>query len=279
MKIKKILGGFMSIAVLIVVATSAFALSETVMVSGDSLPWLFNRDTSTTTPFEFNTDAATTGIGSLYVLPIQNTYPVLGKEGNDKFIAENFIMQPIADVESISYDFRIGSGGVEADKVHFYMNVYANFGESPDDKYYDCRYNVVPTVGSTSDFTTVTFDPTQAYPVTTRTGGEASPYACPPVPADMDTLSEGSNIRMFALNLGDTSVNDQDLDGYFDTVVVALNNGDMTTYDFEPALTPESADECKNDGWMSFNSPTFKNQGDCVSYVKSNANAVGNKTK
>jgi hypothetical protein len=32
---------------------------------------------------------------------------------------------------------------------------------------------------------------------------------------------------------------------------------------------PTSKDQCKNGGWKIFNNPTFKNQGDCVSYVAS----------
>ncbi|HLJ69599.1 MAG TPA: hypothetical protein VKX16_19760 [Chloroflexota bacterium] len=32
---------------------------------------------------------------------------------------------------------------------------------------------------------------------------------------------------------------------------------------------PTSKDQCKNGGWQNFNNPTFKNQGDCVSYVAS----------
>lgn len=42
---------------------------------------------------------------------------------------------------------------------------------------------------------------------------------------------------------------------------------------------PTNKDQCKKDGWKAFNNPTFKNQGDCVSFVQSNPNAVGNKTK
>ncbi|MFA6981865.1 MAG: hypothetical protein WC243_02495 [Patescibacteria group bacterium] len=38
-------------------------------------------------------------------------------------------------------------------------------------------------------------------------------------------------------------------------------------------------DQCKNGGWMTFANPPFKNQGDCVSFVQSSLNAVGNKTK
>jgi hypothetical protein len=37
--------------------------------------------------------------------------------------------------------------------------------------------------------------------------------------------------------------------------------------------TPVDKNECKKDGWKTFNNPTFKNQGDCVSYVQSNGHA------
>lgn len=245
-------------AVALCMSLSASAVASTVVVMGDTAAgvnqpgWMFNRDPSTATPYEFNTDQASIGAGSLYVKPI-------GANAADKFIAENFLLTPVADVDSISYDFMIGSGGGESDKVHFYMNVYANFGESDPLKFYDCRYNVVPTVGSTSGFTTVTFDPTQVYPVTTR---GTSPHACPPVPADMGA---GATIRVFALNVGDTSTNDVGLDGYLDNVVVTTVN--QVTYDFEPTLKPADKNACKKDGWMTFNAPAFTNQGQCVAWV------------
>ena len=44
-------------------------------------------------------------------------------------------------------------------------------------------------------------------------------------------------------------------------------SGCNTTYNFEPSLTPTTKDQCKNGGWQSFNSPAFKNQGQCVSFV------------
>ncbi|MFC1711177.1 hypothetical protein ACFLZ1_01180 [Patescibacteria group bacterium] len=40
---------------------------------------------------------------------------------------------------------------------------------------------------------------------------------------------------------------------------------------------PTDKNECKKDGWMTFNNPFFRNQGDCVSYVQSNENAKGNR--
>lgn len=32
-------------------------------------------------------------------------------------------------------------------------------------------------------------------------------------------------------------------------------------------VPPASKDSCKNGGWMTFSNPSFKNQGDCVSYA------------
>lgn len=250
------------------VSLTVSAVASTVLVTGNTSAgenqpgWLFNRDPSTATPYEFNTNAASIGVGSLYVKPISAT-PA------DKFIAENFVLSPMADVNSLSYDFKIGVGGAEADKARFYMNVYANFGESDPLKFYDCRYNVVPTVGSTSGFTTVTFDPTQAYSVTTRGGAQASPYTCPAVPADMDLLSAGSTVRVFAINVGDTSISDQGLDGYLDNVIANIGS-DITAYNFEPALSPSSKDACKKNGWKTFNTPMFSNQGKCVSWTNRN---------
>lgn len=34
---------------------------------------------------------------------------------------------------------------------------------------------------------------------------------------------------------------------------------------------PTTKDQCKNDGWKNFNNPSFKNQGDCVSFVATNS--------
>jgi hypothetical protein len=46
-----------------------------------------------------------------------------------------------------------------------------------------------------------------------------------------------------------------------------------TIYNFELGLTPATKEDCKNDGWMTFNDPAFANQGDCVSWVNQRDNA------
>ena len=40
-----------------------------------------------------------------------------------------------------------------------------------------------------------------------------------------------------------------------------------------PIGPPTNMDQCKKDGWMTFNNPAFKNQGQCVSYVQANEHA------
>ncbi|MDT7807075.1 MAG: hypothetical protein QOJ70_888 [Acidobacteriota bacterium] len=59
--------------------------------------------------------------------------------------------------------------------------------------------------------------------------------------------------------------------GNADNLVISAQGRDTVKYDFELYSTPANADECKNGGWMRFNSPDgrFKNQGQCVSSVNS----------
>lgn len=77
------------------------------------------------------------------------------------------------------------------------------------------------------------------------------------------------------LQVGPNASSDQ-LRGYVDDVTLNIN-GTSTTYDFENdtngSTTPTSKDQCKKGGWQNFNSPVFKNQGSCVSFVEANENA------
>jgi hypothetical protein len=62
--------------------------------------------------------------------------------------------------------------------------------------------------------------------------------------------------------------------GAVDALTVGVNGAD-TTFDFEAAPPligpPTSKDQCKNGGWATFNNPTFRNQGNCVSFVNQNS--------
>ena len=202
---------------------SAPAPTTTRTVTGDTSAgynqegWLFNRDS--TAPFNFTTDQAAIGSGSLYVQPI-------GTTPSEKFIAEYFYGKTLSELNEFSYEFLIGSGGTTADANDFYLNVYMNFATSDPNKFYDCRYNVVPTTGSTTAFQPVFFDPAESYPVTSGSGVH------PPCPASPSAMLDTAVVRAFAINVGDSSASDTGLDGYLDNVV--LREADLNTiFDFE----------------------------------------------
>lgn len=233
-------------------ATTEYISGNTATFENDPGGWVFARDVNNAVPYSFGFGAASIGGGSLYVPPIAGP-------AAKKFIGEVFLVTPMADIETISYDFKIGPAGDLSDRKYFYYNVYANFGVSSPTKFYDCRYDVIPMTGSTSEFTTVTFNPAHAYPVTKR--GD-SPFACPASPAAMGA---GATLRVFTINMGDTAgaAGDTGLDGYFDNVVVTTTAGE-TVYDFEPA--PQSKADCDGGGWQDYGTQ-FKNQGQCVKFV------------
>jgi hypothetical protein len=57
--------------------------------------------------------------------------------------------------------------------------------------------------------------------------------------------------------------------GYLDKATIGVS-GNTVVYDFEPFLTAQNKDDCKNGGWQTLrraDGSSFKNQGDCVSYA------------
>jgi|SRR3989344_202754 len=92
--------------------------------------------------------------------------------------------------------------------------------------------------------------------------------------ANATTLTAGKSVLRISLVVDSAWVfGDSEQTVLVDNAVINSESYDFTL------LTPSNKDECKNGGWMSFNYPFFKNQGDCVSYVQSNVHAVANKTK
>ena len=247
-----------AVAASVVLASAGAASAETVRVDADGVGgWTFNPDPANATPYAFSTAFESIGTGSLHVLPIQNTPTVSPpRTGPQKFIAGHPEGVLISDLSSISYDFMIDPAGTSGPTSYkqFYLNVYALLPGSPPDKFFDCRYDYIPSSGSDAAFTTMSVAMTDA--TLTR-----SPLTCPAAPAGMP---EGSTIRAFALNVGDTSAaSDEDLGGYFDNVVVA-GSADSTTYDFE--ATPSDKADCKGGAFADYG---FANQGLCV--ARSNA--------
>lgn len=243
------------VAILLVAVLATTAVATTVVrVDEDGEGgWLFNRDASTSTPYEFSLDEASIGDGSLHVLPI-------GSDPADKFIAEQFLGVVLDDVEQISYDFQIE--GDAADANYFYVNVYTNYPGSNPDNFYDCRFDYVATAGSATSFTTMEVNSTDT-PTFVATRGSTTPIC----PSTLDEMPEGSWLRVFSINVGDTSANDAGVGGYLDNVTATVA-GVTTTWDFEVPL--QVKDDCKDGGWETYG---FTNQGECVSALQANPNA------
>lgn len=201
------------------VFTAPIAGAASQVVTGNTSTWLFNRDTTTDTPFHFTTAQSKTGEGSLYVEPI-------GINSADKFVAENFDKTPVNQLQSIGYDFKIAGNGTPASANQFYLNVYANIDDT--DNYYDCRFDYAPTASSLG-FTKAVFTATDAPTHVQQRGARTT---CPATLAEMPA---GSHMRAFAINVGDSSANDAGLAGYLDNVIVKKTTA-KETYDFEREL-------------------------------------------
>lgn len=223
--------GVLALLASLLLVTGVAVASDTVVVSGSGSDSgiLFNADPNFDTPYEFSPQAASLGSSSLKVLPIQND-----EDGNnDKFIAlipfgGGYFGGPgSASFESVSVDFQVidespASSGPAYQQ--FYINVYANAaGDSGE--FYDCRYDYVATSGSETSFTEL-LAAGNATVVANRTGTIAD---CGSSPAD---LPSGAVVTTVAINIGDTSANDQGVGGYFDNIQVT-DNGHTTTYNLE----------------------------------------------
>ncbi len=64
-----------------------------------------------------------------------------------------------------------------------------------------------------------------------------------------------------------------------DTTPTPTESPTITPTPTVPPQVLSDKTQCMNSGWMAFLNFLFKNQGDCVSYVQSSPNAIGNKTK
>lgn len=80
--------------------------------------------------------------------------------------------------------------------------------------------------------------------------------------AQVQSACPDALVFQFGLNIGTNNP------GY--NVETDLFNFNGTTYNFEPFITATDKDQCKNGGWQNVtdnNGNSFKNQGDCVSYI------------
>ena len=223
---------------------------DTSLGENGSLGWWFNRDSAS--PYQFSLDKAKIGAGSLHVLPIVSNPGTTPNLGDQKFVGENFVKTAITADTAISFDYFRGTSPAN----QFYLNVYVN--ALNDNKFYDCRYDFVATGGSMTDWATVS---STATPVNVQKSGTGRIATCPATLAG----AAGSFIRMFALNVGDSSNADIGVSGYLDNVVFTTGAG-TTIYDLDVTLA--NKDACKKGGYALYG---FANQGQCIASLRARA--------
>ena len=116
---------------------------------------------------------------------------------------------------------------------------------------------------------------------TSYTGGWWSTRAIPGAPsrstyvslAEIQTANPDAVIASLGVNVGHGPAGT--FNGNADALTLGLGTS-TTVYNFEHAITLVSKNECKRGGWMTSTSPTFKNQGDCVSFFASDGKSHPN---
>jgi hypothetical protein len=251
----------LAVIALLTLATTALAATTTVVVRPSSLNgWIVDTTVlgNPPVPTSFNgpSDSAG-GDGSFRFGPI-------GAPNQAKLeMQPPEVLVPTADFDSFKYEYDVITSVAGNSANHFYANVYidsaANGINTFTNGFYDCRMSFVAAL-DVAPWNSFSFNDTTS---PTATGGALCT-------ANIGSSASGSLIRFFRLSGGDTSANDNGLEGAYDLVALTIA-GNTTVYDFEPDIPqPATKDDCKNGGWASLAKPgnvPFKNQGDCIQYV------------
>ena len=217
---------------------------------------IYNRNAGTAA---FRTGPATPPLGA-------GSLELSTPGGSDKVYAFNYdhVGTQLDDVDAMSYStYRSAGSAQQVAALNLQVDVNGDAPGGFTTLVYEPVYNGPPAVvdGQWQDW--------DAYE-----GGNAiwwSSNAIPSAP-NRDTFVSWNTILAAnpdAVIVGGVGVNQGSGNPALTTAVDAFTFNE-TTYDFEPLIgPPTSKDECKNGGWQTFNNPTFKNQGDCVSSVAS----------
>ena len=224
--------------------------------------WVFYVRAAATGAFRIGPDTPPLGVGS---------YEISTPTSTDKGTLFNFdhIGTPLADIDAIAYSTYRTAGSLQQVAA---LNIQVDYnGAAP------------------GGFTTLVFEPVyntgqgavvngewqdwDAY-----AGGTAiwwSSNAIPGAP-NRDTFVTWDTILAAnpdAVIVGGFGINQGSGNPALTTAVDALvlgYDGDRVTYDFEPYVTASSKESCMNGGWQNVkraDGTSFKNQGDCVSYL------------
>ena len=268
-----------AVAGLMGIAGPAWAATNTVTVNESSLGngWTLSADNSASGAFVNGPATPPAGAGSFeFKIP----------DGGKVTLSTNSMAgQPLSAVDVVSYSTYRASSSTMASFVAPALNMAICSGGlsgSTCTGYTTLVWEPVYAFGTTANSNNpIVNDTWQTWDAlaptnTSNTGGWWSTRAIPGVPqasssfvslAAIQTANPNAAILSFGINVGHGPTGT--FNGNADALTLGLN-GTTTVYNFEHAVTLAGKDQCKDGGWMTSTSPTFKNQGDCVSNFASN---------
>lgn len=276
---KKILTGFFLLVTAVLISTSSALAATTVVVTPSNTQGWSTADTTTGGAVNYINDATSPFPTGALQLTTDST--TSAKAQYMKYLTTG---TPLSDVTTLGYQTKQVSASFDQGDPSYQLPVYLN--------------------GGTSGFTTLVYEPYQNGTVTNGdwqswnvaggqfwssrsvtcsngsvvAGGGGAPFY---TLSDIQTMCPQAVVIGYGVNVGSNNPSyNVETDGFI------FND---TTYDFElvaptatpsptvsPSITPSPSpvigpptnkDECKDNGWRTFNNPTFRNQGECVSYT------------
>lgn len=213
-----------------VAATNLDAYLKCVQRQGwAATPFWYNAGVGSSATFEFNEEQQAIGDGAFC--------GTVGDVAKDKvrinYYEDEFYNTSTA-IEKIQYQYFIeecGDALTPPCDEQFYLNVYLR--EPGSTVFYDCKYDFVPpdNVAGVGDWRTFTVLSTD----TPSSVTEGCPGTLKAAFDEGYVLGAAPGIEyILAFNMGDTSLNDIELKGYFDDIQIKYEGEDLRIYDLEP---------------------------------------------
>lgn len=243
-------------------AVGAFASANVVVTPTNTQGW-YSADTRPGGQINFVEDATSPYPSGALQLLTDNTNTAKAQYLKD-------VNTPLSSVSNLGYYTKYVSGPVVADpsfQVLVNLNGTSGFTTFVYEPYWN---GTVDTTGAWQNWNVNTSGANLWSSRTVNAGGTCSVVSGAGGPPFYSLDWVRSNcpnavVLSIGVNVGSYNPNyNVEADG------VVFND---TTYDFQQALTPSDKNECKDGNWTVFNSPSFKNQGQCVSYVQANVHS------
>ena len=273
-KFSLFLFAFIAAATLVFGTVGSAAVCETIVVTGSDISeqpentaplknWVLYKRAAGDGDVRIGPATPPSGVGS---------YELVTPTGADKATLFNFdhINTPLADVDTIGYStYRTAGQGSQVAALNIQVDVNGAAPGGFTTLVFEPVYNL--NQGTVQDGVWQTWD--------AFNGGNAIWWSSNPIPSapNRDTFVTWNTI--VAANpdavIGAVGINQGSGNPALTTAVDNFKFGygdDCFTYDFEPFRVAATKDQCKAGGWQQVrraDGTTFKNQGDCVSYVSS----------